>query len=129
MRDTNQIVVVARLGRDPELRSVGSGDSVCSLRVCVNSSRKHEGEWEDKPNWLNANVWGAQGEALARNLTKGSRVCIAGSLEQRTWEKDGQKRESVEIRAHSVQYLDPKGERPEGGGSSSTTASDDDIPF
>ena len=70
----NRVVLTGNLTADPELRSLPSGTSVCSLRVACNTRRKNggTGEWEDKPNYFNVTVWGAQGENAARYLSKGT---------------------------------------------------------
>ena len=111
----NRVIITGNLTRDPELRSLPSGMSVCSLRVAVNTRRKNNstGEWEDKPNYFDVTVWGAQGENCSRYLSKGRPVAVDGRLEWREWEtQEGQKRQSVEIIADSVQFL---GGREEGG--------------
>ena len=61
----NRVVLTGNLTRDPELRSLQSGMSVCSLRIASNSRRKENGEWVDKPNYFSVTVWGAQGENCA----------------------------------------------------------------
>jgi single-strand DNA-binding protein len=112
----NRVVLTGNLTRDPELRSTQSGMSVCSLRIASNTRRKNQstGEWDDKPNFFDVTVWGAQGENCARFLSKGRPVALDGRLEWREWEtQDGQKRQSVEIVADAVQFL---GGREEGGG-------------
>src|SRR6478736_4219716 len=102
----NRVVLTGNLTRDPELRSLQSGTSVCSLRIASNSRRKENGEWVDKPNYFSVTVWGAQGENCARFLSKGRPVAIDGRLEWREWQgQDGAKRESVEIVADAVQFL------------------------
>ena len=109
----NVVVVTGNLTRDPELRSLPSGTSVCKLRIAVNSRRKDQsGEWVDKPNYFDVTVWGAQGENCATYLSKGRPVAVEGRLDWREWEaQDGSKRQSVEIIANSVQFL---GSRDEG---------------
>jgi single-strand DNA-binding protein len=110
----NRVVLTGNLTRDPELRSLQSGMSVCSLRIASNSRRKEGGEWVDKPNYFSVTVWGAQGENCERFLSKGRPVCIDGRLEWREWtDKDGNKRESIEIVADAVQFL---GGRDDAGG-------------
>ena len=112
----NRVVLTGNLTRDPELRSTASGMSVCSLRIASNTRRKNQstGEWEDKPNFFDVTVWGAQGENCARFLSKGRPVALDGRLEWREWEaQDGNKRQSVEIVADSVQFL---GGRDDGAG-------------
>ena len=103
----NRVVLTGNLTRDPELRSLPSGMSVCSLRIASNTRRKDQsGEWMDKPNYFSVTVWGAQGENCARFLSKGRPVALDGRLEWREWQgQDGAKRESVEIVADSVQFL------------------------
>src|SRR5205809_1741290 len=111
----NVVVVTGNLTRDPELRSLQSGTSVCKLRVAVNSRRKDSasGEWVDKPNYFDVTVWGAQGENCATYLSKGRPVAVEGRLDWREWETtDGNKRQSVSIIANSVQFLGSR----EGGG-------------
>jgi single-strand DNA-binding protein len=148
----NRVVLTGNLTKDPELRSLSSGMSVCKLRVASNTRRKgSSGEWEDKPNYFDVTVWGAQGENVARFLTKGRSVAIDGRLEWREWEAEqGGKRQSVEIIADSVQFLGGRDEAAGAGGggftprsdvpvddrdfqpagaASGNGASDDDIPF
>jgi single-strand DNA-binding protein len=124
----NSVVVTGNLTRDPELRSLPSGNSVCKLRIAVNSRRKDQsGEWVDKPNYFDVTVWGAQGENCATYLSKGRPVAIQGRLEWREWEtQEGGKRQAVEIIADSVQFL---GSRDgSGGGGNGNTAAQSDIP-
>ena len=101
------MVITGNLTRDPELRSLQSGTAVCKLRVAVNSRRKDQsGEWVDKPNYFDVTVWGAQGENCSTYLSKGRPVAVEGRLDWREWEaQDGNKRQSVEIIANSVQFL------------------------
>jgi single-strand DNA-binding protein len=145
----NRVVMTGNLTRDPELRSTSGGTSVCSLRIACNTRRRDaSGEWVDKPNYFDVTVWGAQGENCAQYLQKGRPVAIDGRLEWREWQdKDGNKRQSTDIIADSVQFLGSRdgGENggrftpqsdvpadtadfqaaPAGGGG----ATDDDIPF
>ena len=78
----NRVVLTGNLTRDPELRSLPSGMSVCSLRVACNTRRKNNatGDWEDKPNYFDVTVWGAQGENCAQYLAKGRPVAVDGRL-------------------------------------------------
>ncbi|HEX5984629.1 MAG TPA: single-stranded DNA-binding protein [Solirubrobacterales bacterium] len=114
--NVNVVVVTGNLTRDPELRHLGSGTAVCKLRVAVNSRRKdgQTGEWVDKPNYFDVTVWGAQGENCANYLSKGRPVAVEGRLDWREWEdQGGNKRQSVEIIANTVQFL---GSRDGSGG-------------
>ena len=112
----NRVVLVGRLTREPELRALASGTSVCSLRIAVNSMRKDaNGEPVEKPNYFDVSVFGAAAESVSNYVRRGRRVGIDGRLEWREWETaDQQKRQSVSIIADTVQFLD--GPRDEGDG-------------
>lgn len=120
----NVVVITGNLTRDPELRSTPGGTSVCKLRVAVNGRRKdgQTGEWVDKPNFFDVTVWGGQGENCANYLAKGRPVAIEGRLDWREWEKDGVKRQAVEIVANSVQFLGT------GNGSKNGASAEADVP-
>jgi len=123
----NRVVLTGNLTRDPELRSTGGGTSVCELRVAVNSRRKdgQTGEWVDKPNYFDVTVWGAQGENCAQYLSKGRPIAVDGRLEWREWQdKDGNKRQSVDIIADSVQFLGSR----EGGENGGRFTPQSDVP-
>src|ERR687894_2865101 len=123
----NRVVLTGNLTRDPELRSLPSGMAVCSLRIAVNTRRKGaSGDWEDKPNYFDVTVWGAQGENCARYLSKGRPVAIDGRLEWREWEdKEGNTRQSIDIIADSVQFL---GSREDSSGGSNGFTPRSDVP-
>jgi single-strand DNA-binding protein len=109
----NRVVLVGRLTRDPELRALPSGTSVCSLRVACNSSRRDaEGEYQERPNFFDVSVYGAPAESVSRYMLKGSSCAIDGRLEWREWETaDQQKRQAVSVVADTVQFLDGPGDR------------------
>ncbi len=104
----NRVVLVGRLTRDPELRALPSGASVCSLRVACNSSRRDpDGNYQERPNFFDVSVYGASGESVSRYMRKGSRVGIDGRLEWREWETaDQQKRQAVSVVGDAVLVLD-----------------------
>lgn len=127
----NRVVLTGNLTRDPELRSLPSGNAVCSLRIACNTRRKNgqTGDWEDKPNYFDVTVWGAQGENCARYLAKGRPVAVDGRLEWREWTtQDGQKRQAVDIIADSVQFLGGRDEMGGGGASNGFSAPRSDVP-
>jgi single-strand DNA-binding protein len=144
----NRVVLTGNLTRDPELRNTSGGTPVCSLRIACNTRRRNSGgEWEDKPNYFDVTVWGAQGENCANYLSKGRPVAIDGRLEWREWEdKSGNKRQSIDIIADSVQFLGSRDSAENGGrftpqsdvpadtadfqsAPSGGSPGDDDIPF
>lgn len=124
--DINTITLVGRLAKDPQLRSLPSGMSVCDLRLAFTTSRKTGGEWQNESNFIDVAVWGGQGEAAARNLTTGRRVGITGRLEHRQWkDSNGSNRERYSITADRLQYLDAKSE----GQATPAPAEAESIPY
>lgn len=110
-------VVHGRLGRDPEIKEVG-GKVVCKLSVASDY-----GYGEKKiTTWVNVDVWGARADHLAKHLSKGSEVVCRGAMTTREWEKDGIKRQSIEVRADDVSFCG-------GGGSRPKLAIDESVPF
>jgi single-strand DNA-binding protein len=109
----NRVVLVGRLTRDPELRALPSGSSVCSLRLACNSSRRDtDGEFVERPNFFDVSVYGAPGESVGHYMRRGSRVAIDGRLEWREWEtSEHERRQAVSVVADTVQFLDSPGER------------------
>jgi len=130
----NRVIITGNLTKDPELRALPSGTSVCELRVACNGRRKNAstGQWEDDPNFFNVTVWGQQGENCKRYLSKGRGVAIDGRLNWREWETDGQKRSAVDIIAETVQFLGGRDDAASGNGngfSSSVSTAASDIPI
>ena len=115
----NRVLLIGRLTREPELRALPSGATVCNLRLACNGVRKTpEGEYHEKPNYFDVSVFGGRGETVHRYMHKGSRVAIDGRLDWSEWESaDGAKRQGVEIHADRVQFLDNGAARANGDGS------------
>lgn len=115
----NSVTITGNLTRDPELRNLPSGTSVCDLRVAVNSSRKdpQSGQWIDKPNYFDVTVFGGQAESCARYLGKGRPVAVQGRLDWSEWTtQQNEKRSKVAIIADTVQFLgSPDGQQPAAG--------------
>ena len=125
----NRVVLVGRLTRDPELRALPSGASVCGLRIACNSARRDpEGAFTEKPNYFDVSVFGAAAESVSRYMRKGSRVALDGRLEWREWETADQKRQAVSIVADTVQFLDsPGGARAQGQPGDGSDGTEDDV--
>src|SRR5947209_19650828 len=127
----NRVVLTGNLTRDPELRSTTGGTSVCKLGIAVNTRRKNSaGEWEEKPNFFRVTVFGRQAESCHNFLRKGRPVAIDGRLEWSSWETEGQKRESIDIIADSVQFLGGREGAGNGNGfSSGVQPTESDVPI
>jgi single-strand DNA-binding protein len=110
----NRVVLIGRLARDPDLRSLPSGTSLCELRVVCSSARKDagSGEYLERPNFFDVNAYAGAAESAGRYLRKGNRVAIDGRLQWREWETaDGQRRQTVRIVADTMLFLDGSGGR------------------
>ncbi len=115
----NKVMIIGRLGRDPELKYTQSGQPVCNLNVATDEGYVKDGQRIEKTEWHRIVVWGKQAETVANYLAKGRLVYVEGKIETRKWQdKDGQDRYTTEIKADRVQFLDSKG----GGGEDSQDA-------
>ncbi len=115
----NKVIIVGRLGRDPEVRYTQSGQAVASLNIATDESyTAQDGQRVDRTEWHRASVWGKQAEFCGNYLSKGRLVMVEGSLQTRKWQdKQGQDRYSTEINARNIQALDSK-QNSDGGGAS-----------
>ena len=115
----NKVMIIGRLGRDPELRYTQSGSPVASLNVATDESyTDRDGNKVDRTEWHRVSVFQRQAENCANFLAKGSLIYVEGSLQTRKWQdQQGQDRYTTEIKAQRVQFLDRKGDAPrEAGG-------------
>ncbi len=116
-RSFNQTTLMGNLTRDPELRQIPSGQSVCSFSLALNRSFKgSDGNWQEATDYVDVVAWGPLGERVAQYVTKGRPVLVSGRLQSRQWEQDGQKRSKLEVVANDVTFLGGRGEGEGGGG-------------
>ena len=100
----NRVNISGNLTRDPELRTTSGGVSVCSFGLAVNRRRKTEGQPD--VDFFNVSAWRQMGENCARYLRKGSKACVIGTLQIRTYDaQDGTKRTVVDVEASDVEFL------------------------
>lgn len=103
----NKIAMVGNLTRDPEVRYTAGGSAVANLGIACNRRYKPQGsnEYKEDVCFVNAVIWGKRAEYCGQQLKKGNPVFIEGRLQSRSWEKDGQKRTSIEIVVEDIQFL------------------------
>jgi len=108
----NKVMLIGRLGRDPELRYTQAGAPVASLRLATDESyTDKDGNRVERTEWHSVSVFQRAAENCANYLAKGSLVFIEGSLQTRKWQdQQGQDRYTTEIKASRVQFLDRRGE-------------------
>ncbi|MDR0827943.1 MAG: single-stranded DNA-binding protein [Desulfovibrio sp.] len=109
----NKVILIGRLGRDPELRYTQAGLPIGNLRVATDESYvDREGNKVEKTEWHTVVVFQRDAENCSNYLSKGSLVYIEGSLQTRKWQdQQGQDRYSTEVKAQRVRFLDRKGSR------------------
>ena len=148
MASVNKVIIVGNVGRDPELRYTQSGQPVASFSIATNERFKDkDGNWKDRTEWHRIVAWARLAEICGEYLRKGSQVYVEGRIQTRDWEdKEGNKRQTTEIIALSMQMLGRRGEgggpsmsdegnQTRGGGSGgdemppSSGGADDEIPF
>ncbi len=143
----NKVILVGRLGKDPEIRSTPSGTSVARFSLATDEKfTDKNGEKQERTEWHNIVAWGKLAEICGQYLKKGKLVYIDGSIRTDSWDdkESGQKKYRTEIVANTMKMLDRKGDEGGGGGAyagaarkSTTSAAagtetmedDEEVPF
>ena len=140
----NKVILVGRLGQDPEVRYTQGGTAVANLRIATDESWKDQsGERQQRTEWHTVVVWRRLAEICGQYLSKGRQVYIEGKLQTRSWQdREGNKRYSTEVQADNMVMLGGRSEEGQAvapaqpaaavgsdSGASSGTNDDDDIPF
>ena len=119
-RGFNKVVLMGNLTRDPELKSIPSGQQVTSFSLAVNRTWNNaNGEKQEAVDYIDCNVWGKPAEIINQYMSKGSAILVSGRLQQRSWEQDGQKRSKIEVVVEDFNFV---GGNSDGGGSGSYSA-------
>ncbi|KAA3614910.1 MAG: single-stranded DNA-binding protein [Calditrichaeota bacterium] len=144
-RGVNKVILLGRLGKDPEMRYAPSGTAIASFSMATNHSQKQDGEWVDKTEWHNLIAFGKTAEIAGEYLKKGKQLYIEGRLQTSSWEdQQGQKKYKTEIVVSDLQMIGAKGDEsysPPSGGSAPQESKkpapppepaaeeEDDLPF
>jgi single-strand DNA-binding protein len=115
----NKVIIVGRLGKDPEMRSTPSGTSAARFSVATDERfTDRNGEKQERTEWHNIIAWGKLGEICGQYLKKGKLVYIEGSIRTDSWDdkESGQKKYRTEIVANTMKMLDRRGDEEGGGG-------------
>lgn len=154
MSSVNKVIIMGRLGADPELRYTKSGQATCTLRVATSEMWGTGEQRQERTEWHNIVLWARQAELAKEYLAKGRLVYVEGRLQTRKWQdRDGNDRYTTEIVAREIQFIDSRrndgpaaspsprpaqGGAPQGGSGGRYDApaeepflpeNDDDIPF
>ncbi len=103
----NKVILLGRLGQDPELKYTPGGSPVCNFSLATTESwTDKQGQKQEKTEWHRVVVWGKLAELCNQYLSKGRQAFLEGRLQTRSWDdKDGNKRYTTEILANSVQFI------------------------
>jgi len=120
MSGVNKVILVGRLGKDPEVRNLENGAAVANFTLATSESYKDKttGEKKEITEWHNVVLWRGLAEISQRYLHKGDMVYIEGKLRTRSWEKEGVTRYTTEVVADNMTMLSTKGS---GGGQPSSS--------
>jgi len=124
----NDVRLVGRLTRDPEVRYTAKGQAVARLDIAVNRRYKDgTGEWREEATFVPITVWRETAERCRERLKKGSPIYVEGRLRSTSWEtKDGQKRTGLEVESYRLQFLAKTGvEGGEGAGDAAEIGGDE----
>lgn len=106
MSGINKVILIGRLGQDPEMKAVGQGATVTRLSVATSETWVDKnGQKQERTEWHRVTVWGKLAEICGKYLAKGRQVYVEGKLQTRSWEDNGQKKYATEIVAQTVQFL------------------------
>ncbi len=138
----NKVILIGRLGQDPELKYTASGTAVLTLNVATNTSYKgQDGNSVENTEWTRVVAWRKLAEIIAQYTKKGNRVYVEGRLSTRSWDdQDGNKRYMTEVVADSIQMLESRSDSGSSSGYEPPPPSDshmaepmpdegDDLPF
>lgn len=108
----NKVILVGRLGRDPETRYTSSGQAVCNFTMATDETFKdRSGERQKRTEWHRIVLWSKLAEISQQYLKKGTLIYIEGRLQTRQWDdRSGNKRSTTEIVATTMRMLSPRGE-------------------
>ena len=111
MGNLNKVLLIGRLGKDPEKRVTSSGASVTNLTLATSESWiDQSGNKQEKTEWHKVVLWNKLADIAEQYLKKGSQIYIEGRIQTKEWQdKDGNKRYSTEINGQTLQFLDSKG--------------------
>ena len=134
----NKVFLIGRLTQDPQTQTLDSGTTLCRFSIAVNRTYSRDGETQ--ADFINIVAWNATAQNCGKYLVKGSQVAVSGSIQTGSYERDGVKRQTFEIRAEQVEFLGSRSGAAQGQTTQARPSrdqaidslqevSDDDMPF
>jgi len=119
----NKVILIGRLGQNPEVRHTPSGSAVANFSIATSESwNDKSGQKQERTEWHRIVVWGKQAELCQQYLSKGRQVYIEGKLQTRQWQdKDNQTKYTTEVHAQSIQFLGAQTSPNQGAGATTAT--------
>lgn len=120
MAGVNKVILLGRLGKDPEVRTLDNGTKVCSMTIATSENyTDKDGQKQEKTEWHNIVLWRKLAELAESYLAKGREVYLEGKLQTRSYEQEGVKKYTTEIVATNLNFI---GSKSDGGGNNSAPA-------
>ncbi len=116
MRGINKVILIGRVGQDPEIRATAGGKLIAHFSVATHEqwSDKVSGERQEQTEWHRIVAFGHLAELVQRFIKKGSTLYLEGKLQTRSWsDREGQKRQTTEIQMTQMELLDPRSREDE----------------
>lgn len=111
MASINKVILVGRLGKDPEVKYAPSGIQIATFSIATSENIKRGDNWEEKTEWHNIVLFNKQAEYAGEHLKKGNMVYLEGKIQTRSWEDDkGMKRYKTDIVGNMFKNLSPRNE-------------------
>jgi single-strand DNA-binding protein len=136
MSSVNKVILLGRVGKDPEVRALNNGNMVANFSLATSESYKDKttGEKKETTEWSNLVLWGKTAEIAQKYVSKGDLIYVEGKLQTRSWEKDGVTRYTTEIVVNTLTMLGNKNSNTSGPAhqeevAAETTGASDDLPF
>ena len=134
----NSVILIGRLTQDPQASTLDSGHSYCRFSIAVN--RRFSRNGENQADFINIITWDALAQNCVKYLVKGSQVAVQGSIQTGSYERDGVRRQTFDIRADQVEFLSRANSNGQSSGDANKPArdqaidelkevEDDDMPF
>ena len=133
----NSVILIGRLTQDPQASTLDSGHSYCRFSIAVN--RRFSRNGENQADFINIITWDALAQNCVKYLVKGSQVAVQGSIQTGSYERDGVRRQTFDIRADQVEFLSRATGATSNGAEAKPTkdgaidtltpVDDDDMPF
>ena len=122
----NKVLLIGNLTREPELSSTASGVAMCRIGIAVNRNYTNS-EGNRETDFFNITAWRNLAERCGKYLHKGSKVGIVGNLQMRSYEVNGEKRNTIDIIADDIEFLSPKGSVEGADAMGANTESDEKV--